>query len=173
MQWQYLNLLPSQIRGSKQQLVNRRAVWRSEDNLVRWAFLLGHDYLPTGGIVSIREDKLLLSRGGWLKCCDDLDLLASLLISYNLSHSKKSSINAGQRRTFEIHVSWMDFTAMMCQSGNNSILMESSSHLDSVCWDKLNPLGLPIHSDNKSTFSHCFHISILLRQLNDSKYTFY
>lgn len=81
---QYLNLLPSEFGGGKQQLINPRTIWSSEDDLVGWAFLLGQNYFPPRRIISICKDKLLLSRGRWLKCCDDLDLLSSLLISYNL-----------------------------------------------------------------------------------------
>lgn len=80
----HLYLLPCQIRGGKQQLVDARAVWRGEYDFVGRTFLLGQDHLPASGIVSIGQDELLLSRGGWLQRCDNLDLLASLLIRYNL-----------------------------------------------------------------------------------------
>lgn len=80
----YLDLLPCQIRGGKQQLVDAGAVWRGEDDFVRGTFLLGQDHLPAGRIVRVGQDELLLPRRGRFQCCDNLDLLARLLIRYYL-----------------------------------------------------------------------------------------
>lgn len=87
----YLNLLPCQIRRGKQQLVDAGAVWRGEDDFVGRTFLLGQDHLPAGGVVSVGQDVLLLSRGGRLQRRHNLDLLARLLIRDDLLYATMKS----------------------------------------------------------------------------------